>query len=852
MPVILPYRIEYATSEVRCNKCRKSIPRDTIQIGIMQQSKTDDCMKPEWYDMECFLQIRRPVSVDFIDGFVNLRYNHQLQIQSKLGVDVNANGITATAQPLSNEADTAYAAWMEKQMKFQSNDFFNIYDQLKRRNSVNFMATLKANNQFVPECYSEILNHLTDIICFGALAPCSVCKDGKFVLQGSVYRCTGYDSPWSSCINSVKEPRRVPVQLPEKFREILIDEPVVRTRILRDAIQFNDDDFELYTKQPLFNMEFFIVGATKLPRKDIEHKIQAMGGKMASRIHGYLAAVISNAEEVQIGEGMIREAFIQRIQVISDDFLNEVMDHDPIEVIARSDLSKWGKDPYERMPERKPAATQQSTTNDHPKANLFNSDPKTVLECEYGKIYTSDNTRYEVVLDFVDISSNKNTYFKMQLLDLSTQGGNSRYVLTESSGRTGTKFGNSKQSQSYPNLDQATAAFKKMYLEKTGNDFGAINFEKRAGMYNQVSIDNETLTKVCRNPQSGAPPTKLSKPLYELMQLLYGDGKVFKSTLVAYCFDLDSMPLGKLNKTQIQAAISLLVTISSLQCSENINQIIAASNQFYSMFPHSFGDRQRPPVINTYEMIQRNINMLQHLLQKEYRYEFLTSELNMEKNLLDLCYEHLQDSAEITMLNKASGMYAQICAYVQNTQLKTKQRYVAGFDIDEVFEVTRHEELMRYQQYENNFNRQLLFHGTRISNFVGILTNGLKISPPEAIFNGSIFGKGIYFSDSVSKSAAYCSLNSGFGLVLLCEVAAGIADVRLKQDISPLNPYCESVQALGNYYPHPLHIRSDGLKIPNGTLIKREQQTGITFNEFVVSDVSRVKIRYLVKLKFKN
>ncbi|XP_055300597.1 poly [ADP-ribose] polymerase 1-like [Sitodiplosis mosellana] len=193
-----------------------------------------------------------------------------------------------------------------------------------------------------------------------------------------------------------------------------------------------------------------------------------------------------------------------------------------------------------------------------------------------------------------------------------------------------------------------------MYLEKTGNDFGAINFEKPAGMYNQVSIDNERLTKECRNPQSGAPPTKLSKPLYELMQLLYGDGKVFKSTLVAYCFDLDSMPLGKLNKTQIQAVISLLVTISSLQSSENINQIIAASNQFYSIFPHSFGDRQQPPVINTYEMIQRNINMLQHLLQKEYRYEFLTSELNMEKNLLDLCYEHLQDSAEITMLNKAS------------------------------------------------------------------------------------------------------------------------------------------------------------------------------------------------------
>lgn len=91
-------------------------------------------------------------------------------------------------------------------------------------------------------------------------------------------------------------------------------------------------------------MEFFIVGATKQPQQEIERKIQAMGGKMATRIHANLTAVISNAEVVAIGEGIIREAFINRIQVISDDFLNEVMDNDPIAVIVRNDLSKYGRD----------------------------------------------------------------------------------------------------------------------------------------------------------------------------------------------------------------------------------------------------------------------------------------------------------------------------------------------------------------------------------------------------------------------------------------------------------------------------------------------------------------------------
>lgn len=49
------------------------------------QSMTADCMQPEWHHMKCFFEIRRPVSVDLIDGFVNLRYNHQMEIRSNLG-----------------------------------------------------------------------------------------------------------------------------------------------------------------------------------------------------------------------------------------------------------------------------------------------------------------------------------------------------------------------------------------------------------------------------------------------------------------------------------------------------------------------------------------------------------------------------------------------------------------------------------------------------------------------------------------------------------------------------------------------------------------------------------------------
>lgn len=38
---------------------------------------------------------------------------------------------------------------------------------------------------------------------------------------------------------------------------------------------------------------------------------------------------------------------------------------------------------------------------------------------------------------------------------------------------------------------------------------------------------------------------------------------------------------------------------------------------------------------------------------------------------------------------------------------------------------------------------QLLWHGSRLSNIVGILSQGLRIAPPEAPVNGYNFGKGV-------------------------------------------------------------------------------------------------------------
>ena len=60
-------------------------------------------------------------------------------------------------------------------------------------------------------------------------------------------------------------------------------------------------------------------------------------------------------------------------------------------------------------------------------------------------------------------------------------------------------------------------------------------------------------------------------------------------------------------------------------------------------------------------------------------------------------------------------------------------------------------------------NAQLLWHGSGLANYVGILSQGLRIAPPEAPVSGYRLGKGVYLADLAEKSLG-CEL----GALLFC------------------------------------------------------------------------------------
>ena len=329
-----------------------------------------------------------------------------------------------------------------------------------------------------------------------------------------------------------------------------------------------------------------------------------------------------------------------------------------------------------------------------------------------------------------------------------------------------------------------------------------------------------------------------------------------RKAMVEFDLDMEKMPLGKLSQAQLTKAMSVLKQISEYVKEGATNsQFIGASNQFFTLIPHDFG-MERPPIINTTEMVISKTEMLESLMEIEIAYGLIkeSKESCDTVNPVDTNYKQL--NTELKVVDKNSEEFQLLQTYVENTHAATHSNF--SLEIQDIFRVERQGEKRRYKPFKKLHNRQLLWHGSRLTNFVGILSHGLKIAPPEAPVTGYMFGKGIYFADMVSKSANYCCtsrLNST-GLMLLSEVALGdMMECKQAKYVTKLPNDKHSVKGCGKTYPNPneAHVREDGVHIPLGKAITDTKlASSLLYNEFIVYDIAQVNVQYLFRIKFNH
>lgn len=776
------------------------------------------------------------------------------------------------AEP-KDEVDAAIEHALEETIKSQSKKLFKIRDALQKLcTKADLQNILFANSSGMVTGVDNLLDRCADFITFGALAKCQKCMKGDMIFAKQGYRCNGSSSEWAECGNFVEKPLRMKCKIPSDLKkddkDVLFSKykPNVEDRAVRPGVPGGVKDVKSdgevreakvkRQREPLYGMHVLTLGTLSTPKDELKSTITRLGGKLVTKLHEKIAVVISNGDEVEKMNKRMQEVESFNIQVVDVSFLKSIEKGSPTETIEKiksMSICKWGSDPLTRIPDEEAKGPKESmyTKNTSKVANvkLKNGtaiDPDSGLQ-DIAHVYRQDKVLYTTVLSFTDIQKNKNSFYKIQVLE---SDAGRKFWLFRSWGRIGTKVGDNKV-ESYPSASTACDQFEQLFEEKTGNPFNAMPFKKVAGKYYPVEVDYDDDNKAKKTAEKSQIKSKLPSPTQDLIQMLF-DVNSMKQTMMEFELDLDKMPLGRLSKKQLHDAYQALTELNDLVVRGASNaEFIGLSNKFFTLVPHNFG-MNKAPIIDTLEMIKNKREILDNLIEVEIAYSMLQQDHDDKLNPLDAHYEQLK--TELEPLDHKSEEFTLIDQYVQNTHAATHDTY--SLEVVDVFKVNRQGEKRRYKPFKKLHNRQLLWHGSRITNYVGILSHGLKIAPPEAPVTGYMFGKGIYFADMVSKSANYCctTKQNNVGLMLLSEVALGdMHELKNAAYIEKLPDGKHSVKGVGKTAPDmkTAHKRSDGVVIPLGKpVVDDKLRSSLLYNEYIVYDVAQANVQYLLKLKF--
>uniref|UniRef100_A0A2K6QZB1 Poly [ADP-ribose] polymerase n=1 Tax=Rhinopithecus roxellana TaxID=61622 RepID=A0A2K6QZB1_RHIRO len=627
-------------------------------------------------------------------------------------------------------------------------------------------------------------------MAFGALLPCQE-HLGQLVFKSNTYYCTGDVTAWTKCMVTPKE-----------FREI--------SYLKKFKVKKQDCIFPTETSVPVAAVPppstaskpaaMNTSAPLSLNKDEVKATIEKLGGKLMGMTN---KEVEKKKKMEEVKEDFLQDfsASTKRLQKL---FSAHVLSSwgaevkaEPVEVVAPRGksgvvLSKKSKG---QVKEEGGAVVDHDSGLEH---------STHVLE-KGGKIFSA-------TLGLADIVKGTNSDYKLKFLKDDKE---SRHWMFRSWGHVGMVIGSSKLEQMLSKEDTI------IHFMKYPKKFYPLEID-----YGQ---DKEAVKKLTVNPGT---ESKLPKPVQDLIKMIF-DVESMKKAMVGYEIDLQ-MPLGKLSQRQIQVQ-------QAVSQGSSDSQILDLSNRFYILIPHDFG-MKKPPLLNNADSVQAKVEMLDNLLGIEVMaYGLLRGgSHDSSKDPINVNYEKLK--TDIKVVDRDYEEAEIIKKYVKNTHATTHNVY--DLEVIDIFKIECEGECQCYKPF-----KQLLWHGSRTTNFAGILSQGLWIAPPDLPMMGYMFGKVIYFADLISKSANYYPI----GLILSEEVALrNVCELNHAAHISKLPKGKHSVKGLGKTTPDlSASITMDGVEVPLETRISfGMNDTCLLYNEYIIYDVAQVNLKYLLKLEF--
>lgn len=370
------------------------------------------------------------------------------------------------------------------------------------------------------------------------------------------------------------------------------------------------------------------------------------------------------------------------------------------------------------------------------------------------------------VLQVTDLKNNNNKYYG---LELHQAGG--RFRVFTHYGRTDDlerdPDAGAKECRFFESLPEAQREYDRIYREKTAASKGyqevslassKIGSAKARGQ-SSGHVDDKTLAKIKGDEKAAAPAPKKSElpdGLQELVKYIYAEATNALTSTVAAKITAHGIetPLGILTVGQLDKGAAVLDEIYSVFKANpsNRSRLEDLSGDFYTAIPHRIG-RTREAIAAAVIDSLAEINAKQETLQLMKDMLAVNGEKGnvLFDNKVDEQYRAL--GCTIEAIPGGSPEHKEWEQHVLKSQVKSK-----NIKVQNVYRLKRHGEWDAFDTKVGN--ERMLFHGSRIKNWVGILSRGILM--PKIVVSMGVnrtdagwLGSGIYFGDAACTSAFY-------------------------------------------------------------------------------------------------
>ena len=306
------------------------------------------------------------------------------------------------------------------------------------------------------------------------------------------------------------------------------------------------------------------------------------------------------------------------------------------------------------------------------------------------------------------------------------------------------------QKTPFASIEEAIREFKKIFKAKTANNWESVKqFTAVPKKYRLIDLQRRVKQKqrqykVDVKSAIKSIESKLPAPIFELMKSLISVHSA-EDALRSYGNAEAFTPFGVLKSETLMKAENILSQIEKLiEEKESIKQkdsndyskvtldIIDLSEEFYHLIPLFGYQFERLSPLLSREDLRDKMELIFNLIHFEFAFELLLGAQfrAQEVNPADYMYRCLNSHLQLLERNEEESQL--ILQYIHNTGHKPI--------VKNIFRVNRNGEENTFNA-KNVGNNWLLWHGTKVTNVLSILANGLQKSPLGAKISGHLFGK---------------------------------------------------------------------------------------------------------------